>query len=137
MKKSKKIDTIATYLGPEAAIEGTIEFSGRIYLDGKFNGKILSNGGTVIVGEKAILHADVHVGVAEIRGELHGTVYATDKIALKPPARVVGDIQAPEISIDEQVVFNGNCAMETQTITSTKSPETPKKKSTQPQVVSK
>ncbi len=127
MKKSKKIDEVTIYLGPGAAIEGTIEFSGRIYLDGKFNGKIRSNGGTVIVGEKAIIHADVHVGVAIIMGELNGTVYASDKIALKPPARVVGDIQAPEISIEERVVFNGNCVMETQTITSIKSPETPKK----------
>jgi len=137
MKKTKKIDTITTYLGPDAAIEGTIEFTGTIQLDGKVNGKIRSNGGTVIVGEKAILHADVHVGVAIIMGELNGTVYASDKIALKPPARVVGDIQAPEISIEEHVVFNGNCAMETQTITSAKSPETPKKKTAQPQVASK
>ena len=137
MKKTKKIDTITTYLGPDAAIEGTIEFTGTIHLDGKVNGKIRSNGGTVIVGEKAVLHADVHVGVAIIMGELNGTVYASDKIALKPPARVVGDIQAPEISIEERVVFNGNCAMETQTIKSIKSPETLPKKPAQPRMVSK
>jgi cytoskeletal protein CcmA (bactofilin family) len=137
MKKSKKIDSFSTYLGPDAAIEGTIEFNGTIQLDGKVNGKIQSSGGTVIVGEKAVIHADVSVGIAIIMGELNGTVHASEKISLKPPARVVGDIQAPEISIEERVVFNGNCAMEAHTIKSSKPTETPKKKTAPSQVVTK
>lgn len=130
MIKLKKKDTF-TYLGPEAAFEGTIEFSGTILLDGKVNGKIHSNGGTVIVGDKAVIHADVHVGVAIVKGEVNGTILAQERIELKSPARVVGDIQAPEISIEERVVFNGRCAMESQTTTSAIPSETLGKKPVQ------
>ena len=134
MKKSKKVDAISTFLGPDAAIEGTIEFQGTIRLDGKVKGKIQSNGGTVIVGEKAVIHADVMVDVAIIYGEVNGTVSARDRIAAYPPCRVVGDIQAPIISIEAGVVFNGNCAMSARTIASQKGTPSSNKEPAQKQL---
>jgi cytoskeletal protein CcmA (bactofilin family) len=98
-------------LGSQASIDGTIEFQGTIRLDGNVKGKIKSNGGTVIVGEKAVVDAKVFVGTAIIMGELRGTIDAEERIEVYPPGRVVGDIQAPVISIEEGGLFNGNCAM--------------------------
>ena len=40
MRKSKMADSFTTVLGPDASIEGTIEFKGAIQLDGRVNGKI-------------------------------------------------------------------------------------------------
>lgn len=110
-KKGKKPDSISTFLGPEASVEGTLEFQGTIRLDGQVKGKIRSNGGTVIVGEKAIVNAEIDVGNAIIMGEVIGTIDASDRIEVYPPGRVIGDIQAPVISIEEGGMFNGNCAM--------------------------
>ena len=110
-KKGKKPDSISTFLGPEASVEGTLEFQGTIRLDGQVKGKIRSNGGTVIVGEKAIVNAEIDVGNAIIMGEVIGTIDAGDRIEVYPPGRVIGDIQAPVISIEEGGRFNGNCAM--------------------------
>ena len=116
MKKSKKVDAITTFLGPDARIDGTIEFQGTIRLDGKVEGKIQSAGGTVIIGENAVINADIQVDVAIIYGEVNGTIEAGDRIEAYPPCRVMGDIQAPIISIEAGVVFNGNCAMKARTI---------------------
>jgi len=114
-------DTKSTFLGPEASVEGTLEFQGTIRLDGQVKGKIRSNGGTVIVGEKAIVNAEIDVGNAIIMGEVSGTIDAEERIEVYPPGRVVGDIQAPVISIEEGGLFNGNCAMKkTSTIPDTK-----------------
>jgi cytoskeletal protein CcmA (bactofilin family) len=110
-KRGKKADSISTFLGPDASVDGTIEFQGTIRLDGNVKGKIKSNGGTVIVGEKAVVNAEVNVGTAIILGEVMGKVDAEDRIEVYPPGRVVGDIQAPLISIEEGGLFNGNCAM--------------------------
>ncbi|MFC1815993.1 polymer-forming cytoskeletal protein [Thermodesulfobacteriota bacterium] len=118
MKRDRQKDTISTFLGPGVSIEGTIEFQGTIRVDGNVKGKIYSDGGTVIVGEKAVINANVIVAVAIIRGAVNGTIDASDKIEVYPPGRVEGDIQAPEISIDTGVVFNGNCAMKKRTISS-------------------
>jgi cytoskeletal protein CcmA (bactofilin family) len=110
-RKKKKMDSITTFLGEDATIEGMIDFKGTIRLDGKFKGKIYSESGTVIVGEKAVIDADIDVDVAVIMGQVKGIIDAKDRIELYPPGSVVGDIQAPVISIDAGVKFNGNCAM--------------------------
>ena len=59
MKKQTKADSISTFLGSDADVDGSINFQGTIRVDGKVSGKISSNGGTLIVGEKASIDADV------------------------------------------------------------------------------
>jgi cytoskeletal protein CcmA (bactofilin family) len=111
MKKERKVDSISTFLGSDASIEGNIQFQGTIRLDGKVEGAISSKGGTVIVGEKAVVNADISVGMAIIMGEVNGTVIAKDRLEVYPPGRIVGDIQSPVISIEAGGKFNGNCSM--------------------------
>jgi cytoskeletal protein CcmA (bactofilin family) len=52
-----------------------------------------------------------------------GTVYAKSRIEVYKPARVTGDIQAPVISIDAGVTFNGNCTMGAKTISTEETKE--------------
>lgn len=118
--KNKKPDSITTFLGADASVEGTIDFKGTIRLDGNVKGKIQSEGGTVIVGEKAVIHADINVDVAIIMGQVTGIIDARNRIEVYPPGSVVGDIQAPVISIDAGVKFNGNCAMKARKISTEK-----------------
>jgi len=129
MKKGKKHDSISTFLGSDASIDGTVEFRGAIRLDGNVKGKIKSNGGTLIVGEKAVVEAKITVGVAIIMGEVQGTIDAQDRIEIYPPGRVIGDIQAPVITVDEGGIFNGNCIMKDQAISSKKKKDVPLKPS--------
>jgi cytoskeletal protein CcmA (bactofilin family) len=111
MKKEKGSDRISTFIGADACIDGNIEFKGTIRVDGTVKGKISSKSGTVVVGEKAVVNAEVFVNVAVVMGELNGTIEATERIEVYPPGRVGGDIHAPVISIEPGGVFNGNCVM--------------------------
>ncbi len=112
MKKKKvKTDAISTLLGKGASIEGTITFEDAIRIDGKVEGEIVSSKGTVIVGEPAVINASVKVSSAIIRGKFKGTITAKDRIEIYAPADISGDIQAPVVSIDAGVVFNGKCTM--------------------------
>jgi cytoskeletal protein CcmA (bactofilin family) len=114
MKKEKGTDRISTFIGADASIEGNIEFKGTIRVDGKVKGKISSNSGTVVVGENAVVNAEVFVNVAVIMGELNGTIDAKERIEVYPPGRVGGDIHAPVMPIEPGGVFNGNCVMKIQ-----------------------
>ncbi|MCD6224982.1 MAG: polymer-forming cytoskeletal protein [Deltaproteobacteria bacterium] len=111
MKKTEKSGKVSTYLGINASIEGIIDFSDTIRLDGNVKGRIISAAGTVIIGEKAIINADIEVDVAIVKGEINGSLEARDRIEISPPARITGDIQAPVILIETGVIFNGNCSM--------------------------
>ncbi len=129
--KAKKTDSITTFLGADAHIEGTINFKGIIRLDGKVKGKISSIEGTVVVGEKAVIDADIDVDTAIIKGQVNGTINARNKIEVLPPGSVKGDLHAPIIAIDAGVRFNGHCEMERKTITSDTSEKTEKNDSSE------
>lgn len=112
MKKKKELsDPISTLLGIGTAIEGTLAFKDTIRLDGTVNGKILSENGSLIIGEKAVVEADIQVGTAIVMGTVIGHVRAAERIDILAPAKIDGDIQAPTISIETGVQFNGQCSM--------------------------
>ncbi len=130
MRKSKKAASISTFIEAGVSIEGTITFSNTIRIDGKLKGKITGNGGTVIIGEKGEMKADINAAVVVIMGQIKGTVVASERIEIYPPARVIGDIQSPVVSIESGVVFIGNCSMKIPQITS--GPEDEKEKQAPP-----
>ena len=122
MRKVKK-DKINTILGEGVRVEGTIEFAGTIRLDGEVKGKIVGCEGILIIGEKAVIEADVEVGTAVIMGAVEGTLEARERIEVYPPGRVTGDIRAPAVVLEKGVVFNGNCTMLDDGESSAKLPE--------------
>jgi len=115
MKKENKMASISTFLGADASVEGTIEFQGTIRLDGRVKGQISSTGGTLIVGEKAVIEADIRVSSIIVMGEIRGSIDARERVEVYPPGRVNGDIEAGVVSIEPGGFFNGRCSMKTKT----------------------
>ena len=113
MKKGQHTGSISTFVGADSRIEGTIEFQGTIRLDGRVKGNIFSNGGTLIVGEKAVVQADIRVDSVIVMGEISGTIDAKKRVEVYAPGRINGDIEAGVISIEPGGVFTGNCSMKT------------------------
>ncbi len=107
----KKSDQMNAFLGRDTEFEGKLSFSGAVRIDGSFKGEI-STEGTLIVGETANLEADIHTSHIIVSGEVHGNIVADSKIEVHSPGKIVGNIQAPVITIDEGVVFEGTCHMQ-------------------------
>jgi cytoskeletal protein CcmA (bactofilin family) len=103
---------VSTFLGNDAVFDGVLEFKGTIRVDGRVKGKIMGNNGTLIIGDKSSVEAEIIVDIAIVRGEVRGTIEARDRIEAYPPARIIGDLRAPVISIHSGVIFNGASAME-------------------------
>ena len=115
-KKGNADGSVSTFLGPDVTVKGTIEFKNAIRLDGKVDGKIVSSEGAVIVGEKAVIKAEIDVDIAIVMGEVNGAIQASKRIEIHPPGRVIGDIKASIISIEAGGVLNGNCSMRPRSI---------------------
>ena len=111
MKKKDASDHISTLLGIGTSIEGLLAFKDTIRLDGNVKGQIHSENGTVIIGEKAVVEATIEVGSAIIKGTVNGQIQASERIDVHAPAKINGDIQAPVVSIETGVQFNGQCSM--------------------------
>ena len=86
-------------------------FEGIARLDGKFHGEIFS-GDVLIIGEPAVINAEVKVGTLIVDGEVSGDVSAASKIEIHPTGKLKGSITAPTLVIREGGFFEGSCKME-------------------------
>lgn len=107
----KKKDQINAFLGKDTEFEGKLSFNGAVRIDGCLKGEIFTEG-TLIVGESAVLESNIHVSHILVSGEIRGNIIASDRIEIHAPGKVFGNIQAPTVVIDEGVVFEGNCKMQ-------------------------
>lgn len=109
MKNGK--DQINAFLGKDTEFEGKLSFTGAVRLDGKFKGEIFTEG-TLIIGETATIEADMRVARIIVSGQVRGNIDAGERLEIKAPGKVFGNIQAPTVIIEEGVLFEGNCKMQ-------------------------
>lgn len=108
------IGEIQALLGSGSQFEGKLTFEGRVRVDGRFRGEIFSDD-VLVLGDQAEIHASIDVGTLIMRGgTLHGDVKARQLVELYAPARVYGNIEAPQLFLDKGVVFEGKCTMPTE-----------------------
>ncbi len=100
-----------TVLGKETEFDGVIEFAGNLVIKGKFNGSIKSEGSLVI--EKTGV-CSVDTATAEsitIAGDITGNLIASDNLEMFSGSKIVGDIEASRLRIEDKVEFAGEVKM--------------------------
>ena len=112
-KKKKTVfdDDYYTFLGKSAAFKGKATFDGTVRIDGHFDGEIVNNGGTLILGEHAVVKGVVTGDVIVSGGKIEGNLVATKEVQLLKPAVLIGDVHAPSFSMEDGVLFQGMCDM--------------------------
>ncbi len=109
-KPSVRGNDLTAFIDEGSEIEGKYTFSGTVMLNGRFRGEIVSND-NLIIGEKGVVNASIRAGVVLISGEVVGNVMASERVELRGTARVYGDVEAPVVTIEEGVLFEGHCRM--------------------------
>ena len=102
---------ITTLLGRGSEFEGKLTFEGTVRIDGKLSGEIFSED-VLVVGEGAMVNAEIDVGVIIVEGNVTGNIRAKRAVELHAPARVKGNIESPSLYIDKGVMFEGFSKME-------------------------
>jgi cytoskeletal protein CcmA (bactofilin family) len=92
------------------AIVGTVDAKGDVRFDGKLEGKLTATE-RVTIGSSGVLAASVEANEVIIMGVVEGSVRARRRLELKKGARVIGDVSAPVLVIEEGVFFHGNSNM--------------------------
>lgn len=118
-KDDIKSGELEAFLGKNTTFEGKMIFEGIARLDGKFHGEIFS-GDALIIGETAVVNAEIKVGTLIVDGEVSGNVSAASKIEIHSTGKLHGNITAPTLVIEEGGFFDGSCKMEKGVETATK-----------------
>src|ERR687892_1853904 len=98
-----KGNDLSAYIDEASEIEGKYTFSGTVMLNGKLSGEITTKD-TLIIGEKGVVHACIRAGIVLVNGEVVGNIFGTERVELRGSARVVGDVEAPVVVVEEGVV---------------------------------
>lgn len=107
MARRKEDDKI---LDVSASMHGSLVFSDPVNLriNGRFEGN-LDTKGKLTIGKAATIKADIIGEDITVSGSVKGSVKATNVIRLLSTAQVIGNIEAPKVSIEEGAIFNGKC----------------------------
>ncbi|OFV88592.1 MAG: hypothetical protein A3J75_06220 [Acidobacteria bacterium RBG_16_68_9] len=103
---------VQAHLGSGSRIEGKLFFEGSVRIDGEVNGEISAKE-TVIIGESAVVAAQIQASSVVVQGRVQGDVTARKRIELRAPARLTGNLNTPSVIINEGVIFEGHCTMGT------------------------
>jgi cytoskeletal protein CcmA (bactofilin family) len=99
-----------TVIGPETRVSGELRGEENLLVRGRVDGKIQITE-TLTVEAGGIVQADVEARVVLVAGVLAGNVVASEIVRLTSKARVVGDLSAPRIVIEEGAAYRGRVEM--------------------------
>lgn len=99
-------------LDVDASMQGSLVFKDPVNLriNGRFEGT-LNTKGNLMIGEDAAVDADISGDSIVIAGKVNGTIRAAKELKLIAPARVVGEVSTPILSVAEGAVIDGMVRM--------------------------
>jgi cytoskeletal protein CcmA (bactofilin family) len=103
-------DKIAGFLDHGTEVTGELQFSNTLRIDGTFHGSIVGKD-RLIVGEQAVVHADIKVGDIEIRGQVFGNVEVSRQAEIHSTGRLRGDLRAAVLVVQAGAVLEGRSQM--------------------------
>jgi cytoskeletal protein CcmA (bactofilin family) len=105
--KNAKVDTL---IGAKTRINGDIEFSGGLHLDGFIGGNVKgdSSAGTFLsVSEHGCIEGSVFAPTVILNGIVKGDIEAANRVELGAKARVLGNVQYTIIETAVGAQING------------------------------
>jgi len=84
-----------TLIGQGTEINGNLEFSGGLHVDGKITGNVTAEEGStalLILSEFGRIEGEVKVPNMVLNGEIVGDVYGSTRVELAPKSRIKGSV---------------------------------------------
>jgi cytoskeletal protein CcmA (bactofilin family) len=102
---------LSGFVGHGTTLTGDTNFQMMLRVDGHLTGTVSSEGGTLLVGTQGQVDANISVATAMINGVVNGDIIASEKIQLGRTAKVIGNIQAPRLVLEDGALLEGGCTM--------------------------
>ena len=95
-RKRNKDISIDTLIGARTRINGDVEFTGGLHLDGHISGNVTCEVGAdavLSVSETGCIEGSVIAASVLLNGTVKGNIDAAGRVELGPKARVLGNVQ--------------------------------------------
>jgi cytoskeletal protein CcmA (bactofilin family) len=109
-RKPSSNATVDTLIGPKTRINGDVEFTGGLHLDGHINGNVAGDADAATflsVSEQGCIEGSVIAPSVILNGIVKGDIEAADRIELGSKARVLGNVHYSIIETAVGAQING------------------------------
>lgn len=96
-----------TVIGAGMRIKGSIQSKQDLYLDGSVEGALDVENCRLTIGPHGKAAANAKARDVDVQGTIEGNVESTEKISIRKGGRLVGDIRAAGIVIEDGAYFKG------------------------------
>jgi cytoskeletal protein CcmA (bactofilin family) len=104
-------EQIVSIIGTGAVIDGPLTTKDSTRIDGTVNGNVTISG-SLIIGQDGKINGTVSALNIFNAGEINGNASAVGgKVEISDTGKIIGDITAKSLVIDENAVFQGSCTM--------------------------
>ena len=106
----KKQPPIRSLIAPGSDIQGNINFTDGLRVDGSIHGNIQAaadKASLLVVSEIAVVVGEIHADHVIINGKVNGPVYARELLELQPKAQIEGDIYYKALEMHQGAVISG------------------------------
>ena len=100
-----------TIVGPNTVVQGNLDIKGSVLVYGTVLGDLHSNG-QVRTAKDSVIKGNVVAQEAIIDGELEGSLTTKERTTLGGSAKMVGELRAALLVIEEGAQYTGKCKME-------------------------
>lgn len=108
----KELSNSSNIIGQGTNVEGSLNTSGNLRVEGRVNGDIQTKAKAVL-GDTSVVEGSIVAQTAEIGGEVRGTIKVSGLLTLKATAVVNGNITASKLVFEAGAKFDGKCSMGT------------------------
>ena len=109
-KHSKPQSRIDSLIGAGTTIDGNLNFSGGMRIDGQVNGNVVAaqdKPSTLVLSEHARVNGEINVTHLVINGAIAGPVFASEYLELQGKAKVNGDVHYKTLEIQLGAIVEG------------------------------
>src|SRR5258705_9320971 len=89
--ETSEFGDVNAYLGRGSRVSGKLNFDGAVRVDGQVEGEISAQD-TLIVGERAVVTAQINGTTVVIRGKVTGDINARKRVEIRAPGKLYGNI---------------------------------------------
>ena len=110
--KTQKPEGAMATIGESVSIIGDVTGKEDLVINGSIEGDINLRENDIVIGEKGRINANVAAENITVKGEVKGELRASVQVIIKPSGKVVGDISAPRVILDDGCQFKGSVDMD-------------------------
>lgn len=107
---SRPQSRIDSLIGAGTKVEGDLNFTGGLRVDGEINGNVRETGdkpSTLVLSERARITGAIDVAHVVINGTVNGPVTAAEYVELQSKSRVTGDVSYKRLEMHLGAVVEG------------------------------